>query len=257
MGFDEYPVGLYYNGKIRTVDEKMSEAYDKVLEGKLFLPVIQIFDWAAYFGDEHSHVPTIQEMIHMSWQGFVAGGKGIIYYSLFDIFKLEHITPFEDRWKDVINVTNEIWKYKDIILSIDKVNEIKTSKNRNVKFKQWKYKSDNYIVVINLERNNETFVINLLDEFDTKKEFGLGSIEKNGNNITFNLNPIDVIMLKYSKNDKNDKNDKNNSVAIVSIIISLIIVVIVAAFIVKKYIKNRNENNISINSTSKLINYNE
>ena len=112
-------------------------------------------------------------------------------------------------------------------------------------------------MVINLERNNETFVINLLDEFDTKKEFGLGSIEKNGNNITFNLNPIDVIMLKYSKNDKNDKNDKNNSVAIVSIIISLIIVVIVAAFIVKKYIKNRNENNISINSTSKLINYNE
>ena len=48
----------------------------------------------------------------MSWQGFVAGGKGIIYYSLFDIFKLEHITPFEDRWKDVINVTNEIGNIK-------------------------------------------------------------------------------------------------------------------------------------------------
>ena len=61
-----------------------------------------------------------------------------IYYSLFDLFNVEHITPFEDRWKDVIEVTNEIWKYKDIILSIDKVNEIQTSKNRNVKFKQWK-----------------------------------------------------------------------------------------------------------------------
>ena len=253
MGFDEYPVGLYWNEKIRTVDEKMSETYDKVLEGKLFLPVIQIFDWAAYFGDASSHVPTIQEMIHMSWQGFIAGGKGIIYYSLFDLFNVEHITPFEDRWKDVIEVTNEIWKYKDIILSIDKVNEIQTSKNRNVKFKQWKYKSDNYIVVINLERNNETFVINLLDEFDTKKEFGLGSIEKNGKNITFNLKPIDVIMVKYSKNKNNNK---NYSIVIVSILISLIIIIIVAVFIVKKYIKNKNETNNFVNSTTKLINDN-
>ena len=197
-------------------------------------------------------------MIHMSWQGFIAGGKGIIYYSLFDLFNTEHITPFEDRWKDVIEVTNEIWKYKDIILSIDKVDEIQTSKNRNVKYKQWKYKNDNYIVVINLERNNETFVINLLDEFETKKEFGLGSIEKNGSNITFNLNPIDVIMIKYSKNNNNNNNNnKNNSFIVVSIVISLIIIIIVAVFIVKKYVKNKNETNKFINSTSKLINDNE
>jgi hypothetical protein len=106
MGFDEYPVGLYQNGQIRTVDKTMSETYDKVLEGKLFLPVIQIFDWAAYFGDASSHVPTIQEMIHMSWQGFIAGGKGIIYYSLFDLFNVEHITPFEDRWKEQMKFGN-------------------------------------------------------------------------------------------------------------------------------------------------------
>ena len=138
------------------------------------------------------------------------------------------------------------------------MDEIQTSKNRNIKYKQWKYKNDNYIVVINLERNNETFVINLLDEFEAKKEFGLGSIEKNGSNITFNLNPIDVIMIKYSKNNNNNNNNnKNNSFIVVSIVISLIIIIIVAVFIVKKYVKNKNETNKFINSTSKLINDNE
>ena len=34
----------------------------------------------------------------------------------------------------------KFWKYKDIILSIDKVNKIETVKNPNVKFKHWKYK---------------------------------------------------------------------------------------------------------------------
>ena len=34
----------------------------------------------------------------------------------------------------------KFWKYKDIILSFDKVNKIETVKNPNVKFKQWKYK---------------------------------------------------------------------------------------------------------------------
>ena len=95
--------------------------------------------------------------------------------------------------------------------------------------------------------------INLLDEFDTKKEFGLGSIEKNGKNITFNLKPIDVIMVKYSKNKNNNK---NYSIVIVSILISLIIIIIVAVFIVKKYIKNKNETNNFVNSTTKLINDN-
>ena len=218
------------------------------MEGKLILPVIQIFDWASYFGDNKSCPPTFQEIRSMSWQGFVAGGKGIIYYSLFDLYKTEHISPFEDRWKDVIKVTDEIWKYKDIILSIDKVNKIETFKNPNVKFKQWKYKSDNYIVVVNLERCDEIFVINLLDEFDTMQEFGLGSIEKNGNNITFNLKPIDVIMIKYSKNENN-----NNSIIISSIIISLIIIIIATVLIVKRYIMKKKETNNFINTTSKLL----
>ena len=253
MGFDEYPVGVYSNGLIRTVDIKMSETFDKVLEGKLFLPVIQIFDWAAYFGDSDSCIPTFEEMRSMSWQGFVAGGKGIIYYSLFDLYKTEHISPFEDRWKDVIKLTDEVWKYKDIILSIDKVNKIETFKNPNVKYKQWKYKSDNYIVVVNLERSDEIFVINLLDEFDINKEFGLGSIIKNGSNITFNLKPIDVIMIKYSKN-QNNNNNNFIIIIILPIIIALIIIVIVTFFIVKRYVGKKNEttNNFD-NTTSKLV----
>ena len=107
MGFDDYPLSSFWN-IIRNVDNSMSETYDKILEGKLFLPVIQIFDWTSYFEEHPSYPPTFQEIRSMSWQGFAAGGKGIIYYSLFDLYKMEYISPFEDKWKDVIEVIHEI-----------------------------------------------------------------------------------------------------------------------------------------------------
>ena len=36
----------------------------------------------------------------------------------------------------------------------------------------------NYIAVINLERNNETFNINLSNNYEINKEFGNGTFEK-------------------------------------------------------------------------------
>ena len=75
-------------------------------------------------------------MRSMSWQALVSGSKGLLFYSLYEIIKMDEKTPFKDRWKDVIEFTDEIWKYKDIILSIDKVNKIEYIKNYNVTFKQ-------------------------------------------------------------------------------------------------------------------------
>jgi len=211
----------------------MTETYDKILEGKLMLAVIQIFDWAIYYWPSgqnfNSTPPTLQEMRCMNWQGFAAGEKGMIFYSLFDLFRMENVSSFVDRWKDVIEIAEQIWKYKDIILSVEDINKIVYDNNPNVTFKQWKYNDYNYIVVINLERYNEIFKINLLNEFEINKEFGLGTINKNGNNITFILKPTDVIMLKYWIKEIDKTKNSKLYIYIISIIVSVIILIIIVS----------------------------
>ena len=122
-------------------------------------PVPQIFDWAMYANHTDSLPPTLQEMKCMSWQAFIAGARGMIFYSIIEIIGMNKTTPFESRWKDVIELTDQIWEYKDMILSIEKVDRIEYKENNNIAFKQWKYNGYNYIVFTNLGRKNEIFEI--------------------------------------------------------------------------------------------------
>ena len=151
------------------------------------ITVVQIFDWAYYYWNSYgrpefiSAQPTLQEMINMSWQALVAGGKGLIYYGYWELMQMDDINPFEDVWKNVIELTEHIWKYKDIILSIDEIKKIEFAENLNVTFRQWKYNKTNYIVVVNLEREKEIFKIDLLDKYKIVKEFGLGNYKKKWN----------------------------------------------------------------------------
>ena len=183
----------------------------------------------------------------MSWQALVAGGKGLLFYSLWE-FTEQNKTTIVERWKEVIEFTDEIWKYKDVILSIDKVNKIEYNKNYNVSFKQWKYNNINYIVIVNLEREKEVFKIDLLDNYKIHKEFGLGTFNKNGTELIFDLEPIDVIMITYSKNSKSF-----NLLAIFLIIIIIIIIIGVSAFFASKYLLNKFRTKVVVDSVAKLI----
>jgi hypothetical protein len=118
----------------------MGDAYKEILQAKLFISVNQIFDitflYWNYRGqpDWISSPPTLQEMRSMSWQGLVAGAKGLLFYSLWEFVEMNK-TNVEERWEVVIKFTDEIWKYKDVILSIDKVNKVEYTKNYNVSFR--------------------------------------------------------------------------------------------------------------------------
>ena len=230
-----------------------------MLKTKPFWPVVQIFDWYWYRSDNPEYKPcppTLQEMRSMSWQAFVAGGKGMIFYSLFDLFRMNNTKnntePFEERFRDVIEFTDQIWKYKDVILSVDKINEIDYKKNDNVVFKQWKYNDSNYIVIVNLERTNEIFEINLLSKSKVIKEFGLGNFEQNGNNIILSLQPIDVFMIKYTF-DNSDNSGKSHLI-IIFVIFLLILIVLIFLFVRKYYIKKKNKINYNSNGAEPILN---
>ena len=51
IGIINYPIWLYElnHRVIRNVYNANTEAYDKILEGKLLLPIVQIFDWEFYY----------------------------------------------------------------------------------------------------------------------------------------------------------------------------------------------------------------
>ena len=168
----------------------------------------------------------------MSWQAFIAGARGMIFYSILEIIGMNKTTPFESRWKDVIELTDQIWEYKDMILSIEKVDRIEYKENNNIAFKQWKYNGYNYIVIANLGRENQKFEIDLINKYSVVKEFGLGTFKQHDNIITFNIEPVDALMIKY----KLDKSF-NSSLIIILVLIFLIISAIIIIYIVKRYYK--------------------
>ena len=249
MGFDQYVIDNQVNQPIRNVYDRAILKYNNMLEAKPFWSVIQIFDqayeewkeWGKNNTEYESNPPTLQEMKSMSWQGFAAGAKGIIFYSFFSLWALKNKTniTFEERWEDVIEFTDEIWKYKDVILSIEEIDEIKYENNTNVAFKQWKYNDSNYIVIVNLERTNQIFTINNCELVN--KEFGLGTIKNIGNNLIFYLEPIDVIMIKYKIKNDIKENEDNNLIIIVPIIIIAVLALVIIGLLIKRYMTKKSK----------------
>ena len=192
--------------------------------------------------------PTVQEMKNMCWQSIAIGARGFVFYSLYEIYLLnkKNVTPIMDRWKDIVEFSDQLWKYKDVILSIDKVNRIEYVQNYNVTFGLRKYNNTNYIFVNNLQREKEVFKINLIEKYNIYKEFGLGTFKINGNEITFYLEPIDVIMIKYSKSSS------SNYLLVTFIIIIIIIIVVALIFIVKRYLNKKSITQTSMDLVSKL-----
>ena len=107
IGMAQYPIG---SNEMRTVYDYNIGVNKEILYGKFTLPVIQIFDTAYYYWNRNiefnSTPPTLQEMKCMSWQGLAAGGKGMLFYSYFDLVRMNHVSSFKDRWKEVIEFTN-------------------------------------------------------------------------------------------------------------------------------------------------------
>ena len=101
-----------------------------------------------------------------------------------------------------------------------------------------KYNGYNYIVIVNKGRQNEKLELNLLKKpTGVIMEFGLGSFKQHKNNITFYIEPIDVLMIKYKLD-----NSSNASliIIIVLVLIFLIIISIIIIYIVKRYYTNVN-----------------
>ena len=87
-----------------------------------------------------------------------------------------------------------------------------------------------------------------MDKYDIYKEFGLGTFKKNRTEIIINLEPIDVIMIRYSKSPS-----ESNLLIIFFIIIIIIIIIAAMIFIFKRHLKKKSKTKTFVNSISKLM----
>jgi hypothetical protein len=93
--------------------------------------VPQVFNWASYRTTPEERAkqraPTLDEMRSMAWSCIAAGADGLIFYSWFDLWRMdkplgaggraETRDPFEDRWRDVTAMAAEIRAFMPVLLS--------------------------------------------------------------------------------------------------------------------------------------------
>lgn len=108
IGTDPYPIPSKPAGMAL---EWTRRTYNGVFGRRAVWQVPQIFDWAAYRkGDqaEGCRPPTLLEMRSMAWQCIAAGANGLVFYSWFDLWKMNGKDPFERRWTEVTAMAAEI-----------------------------------------------------------------------------------------------------------------------------------------------------
>jgi len=103
--------------------------------------VPQVFNWAAYKDRPDQlaacRAPSLDEMRAMAWSCLAAGANGLIFYSWFDLWRLDEgrgkggqpipRDPFEKRWRDVVTMASEIRDFVPMLLSTEPAPPIEVS----------------------------------------------------------------------------------------------------------------------------------
>jgi len=128
IGTDPYPIP---NKPVRTALEWTRYTHRGVMGLKPIWMVPQIFNRGSYKTDPEKkakfRAPTLAEMRSMAWQCIAGGANGLIFYSWFDLWRMDKPAkgpngrmirdPFEQRWKDVTAMAAEIRRFFPVLLS--------------------------------------------------------------------------------------------------------------------------------------------
>jgi hypothetical protein len=163
--------------------------------------VPQVFDWGAYKKGaerEQSRAPTLDEMRAMAWNCIAAGANGLVFYSYFDLYKMNERDPFEKRWADVCTMGEEIRRLIPVLLSVDPVIGISCIKPESVEMRNWSYQGKTYVLLVNggsepaeAQLKIDQPVKNLAIEFGTAPEK-----LKNGG-FQFEIDPLKPVMIRF------------------------------------------------------------
>lgn len=130
VGTDPYPIG---RGQVAQARDWARKTRRATFGSRAVWMVPQIFDWAVYRGaggdDRKACPPTLAEMRCMAWSCIAEGANGLIFYSWFDLWRMDKTVaeggratvrePFEERWRDVTTMAAEIRDFIPVLLSVE------------------------------------------------------------------------------------------------------------------------------------------
>jgi len=125
LGLDPYPVG---NPDLTISSTYTDFVKDAVHGARGIWMVPQIMDWAVYRKNQKPNPPTLDEMRNQAYQSIIHGATGLIWYSYYDLRYKQYprdqnldMTLFQQRWKDVSAMAQEIDQITPVILEDQKV----------------------------------------------------------------------------------------------------------------------------------------
>ena len=126
VGTDPYPL---YRNPIGMVTKWTRATRDGLMGLKPMWQIPQVSDKGAYavnrkYFPNACRPPTCDDVRNMAWQCLAGGANGLVFYSFFDLVKMDAKTPFRQRWDEVKRVAREIKSYEAYFLSADAPPEV-------------------------------------------------------------------------------------------------------------------------------------
>jgi len=164
--------------------------------------VPQIFDWGAYRkGDEAAgcRPPTLPEMRSMAWQCIAGGANGLIFYSWFDLWKMNDKDPFDRRWAEVTAMAQEIRQRFPVLLLPGPAPAVTVAAPADVGWRLWGAGKEIHILAVNSGTAPVEALVTLPGvPAAVECELGEGSGSADGVRLKVALGPLEPRMLKVT-----------------------------------------------------------
>ncbi|HRR33160.1 MAG TPA: hypothetical protein P5026_03605 [Kiritimatiellia bacterium] len=139
----------------------------------------------------------------MTWQCVAAGANGLVFYSFFDLFKMNDRDPFERRWAEVCALGEEIKRYLPVLLSVEPLPQLVCKGPASVETRAWRVGSSLYLLAVNGDTAAAAAEVTVAGGFaDLHAEFGQAPKALAGNRLAFRLDPLDPVMVRVTLGTK-------------------------------------------------------
>lgn len=196
IGTDPYPIPDKHAG---TALAWARATRDKSYGTRAMWQVPQAFNWAAYRKEPAARAPTFAEMRAMAWQSIAGGANGLVFYSFFDLRRMNDVDPFETRWQEASAMGREIARYIPVILSVEPTPDIVCEGSDSVETRAWRVGQDVFVLLVNGGETSVEATLKVAAPFErVSAEFGRSPEQHDDNRLTCTLAPLDPVMLKLT-----------------------------------------------------------
>jgi len=156
IGTDPYPIPSRPASMALDWTRQTREA---VFGNRAVWQVPQIFDWATYHDDREQRPPTYAEMRSMAWSCIAAGANGLVFYSFFDLQRMDKTKeqggrakvrePFDERWAEVCRMAQQIKDQTPILLAAEPAPGFTLTGPEEVACRVWRKDGVTWLLAVN------------------------------------------------------------------------------------------------------------